>query len=57
MALLLYRRGQKHYVLLLDKSYENEVNLREQNTPFKCCQHVELLMYIERGLDLFIQAT
>ena len=36
------------YVRLLNKPYENEVPLRGQNIPLKCCQPLELLKYIER---------
>ena len=32
---------------LLNKLYENEVILREQNLFLKCCQRLELLTYIE----------
>ena len=45
------------YVRLLNKPYENEVTLRGQKIPLKCCQQAELLLYIERELDLSIQLT
>ena len=41
------------YVRLLNKTYENEVTLRGQKIHLKCCQHAELLMYIERGFIFF----
>ena len=37
------------------KSYENEVNLREQNISLKCCKPLELLIYFEKGFHIFIQ--
>ena len=44
------------YTRLLDKPYENEVTLREQNPPLKCCQPFEILNCgLRRGLDLSIQ--
>ena len=36
-----------------DKPYENNVTLRVQTKPLKCCQHTELLIYIERGFRSF----
>ena len=41
------------YVWLLNKPYENEVTLKGQNTPLKCCQPLELLLYIEREFRSF----
>ena len=41
------------YVWLLNKPYENEVTLRGQNIPLKCCKHAKLLMCIGRGLRSF----
>ena len=38
---------------LLNKSYENEVTLREQDICWKCCQPLELLTYIKRGFRYF----
>ena len=38
---------------LLDKPYENEIMLRGQNIPLKCCQPLELPMHIERGYRSF----
>ena len=47
------------YIWLLKKPYENEneVTLRGQKISFRCWQHAELLMYIERGFSLSIQLT
>ena len=46
----------KVYKLLLDKPYENEVTLREQNLPSKCCQPLEILtqfkkVYVDLSLE------
>ena len=41
------------YVRLLSKTYENEVTLIRQKIHLKCCQHAELLMFIERGFRFF----
>ena len=39
-----YSYGQSlTYVWLLNKPYENEVALREQNIPLKCCQPLDFL--------------
>ena len=38
---------------ILNKPYENEVTLRGQNILLKCCQPLELLMYIGRGFRSF----
>ena len=38
---------------LVNEHYENEVTLRDQNLPLKCCQPLEMLMYIERGFRSF----
>ena len=35
--------------------YENGVILRGQNLPLRCYQPLELLMYVEKGLDLSIE--
>ena len=40
------------YIQLLNKPYENEVTLTGQNPPLKCCQHLELLTQLKRGIDL-----
>ena len=40
------------YIRLLNKPYENEVTLTGQNPPLKCCQHLELLTQLKRGIDL-----
>ena len=42
------------YIRLLNKHYENEVTLTQQNPPLKCCQPLQLLTHFERGLDLLI---
>ena len=42
------------YIRLLNKPYENEVNLTGQKTPLKCCQPLEFLTHFKMGLDLFI---
>ena len=51
----IYSYGQWtfSYIRSLNKSYENEVTLREQKLPLKCCQLTELLIYIERGFRSF----
>ena len=36
----------------VNKPYENEVTLREQNPPLKYCQHLEILTPLKTGLDL-----
>ena len=40
-------------VRLLNKPYGNEVTLRGQKPPLKCCQSLEQLMYIRRGGVIF----
>ena len=40
------------YIRLLDKPYENEVTLTGQKPSLKCCQHLELLTQLKRGIDL-----
>ena len=42
----------KVYKRSLNKPYENEVTLRGQNPPLKCCQDLEILTLFEKGLDL-----
>ena len=42
----------KVYKRLLNKPYENEVTLREQNPPLKCCQPLDILTSFEMGIDL-----
>ena len=42
------------YKRLLNKPYENEVTLTEQNPPLEYCQPVELLGQLKRSLDLKI---
>ena len=37
---------------LLNKPYENEVTLTRQKPPLKCCQLLELLTQLKRGIDL-----
>ena len=44
---------QQQHVRLLNKPYENEVALKGQNIPLKCCQVLELLMYIEKEFRSF----
>ena len=41
------------YVQLLNRPYGYEVIARGQNIPLKCCQSLELLMYIGRGIKSF----
>ena len=41
------------YIRFLKKPYVNGVTLREQNSPLKCCQPVQLITYSERGLTYF----
>ena len=41
------------YIGLLKMLYENEVTLKGQNIPLKCCQILKLLIYIEKGLTFF----
>ena len=38
---------------LLNKYYWNEVFLRGQNLPLKCCQHLKMLIYFEEMLRFF----
>ena len=45
------------YKRLLNKPYENEVNLTWQNQPLKHCWSLEILTQIERDLDLSILKT
>ena len=40
------------YKRLLNKPYENEVTFISQNLPLKCCQSLELLTQLKRGIDL-----
>ena len=40
------------YVQLLNKPYENEVTLTRQKLPLKCCQPLETLRHLIKGLDL-----
>ena len=42
------------YIRLLNKPYENMVNLTGQNQPLKCCQPLEFLTHFKMGLDVFI---
>ena len=42
------------YIWLLNKPYENEVNLTGQNPPLKCCQPLEFLTNFKMGLDCFL---
>ena len=42
------------YKWLLNKPYENEVTLTEQNPPLKYCQPLELLTQLKKGLDLLM---
>ena len=39
---------------LVNKPYVNEVTLRGQNPPLKCCQPLEILVDFMKGLDLSI---
>ena len=41
----------------LNKPYENEVTLREQNICLKCYQPLELMLYFGKGLDLSKQSV
>ena len=41
------------HVWLVDKSYEDEDTLREQNLPLKCCQPFEELIHFEEGFRSF----
>ena len=43
----------KVYKRLLNKPHENEVTLRGQKPPLKCCQPFELLTYFEKGIRSF----
>ena len=40
------------YIRLLNKPYENEVTLTGQNPHLKCCQLLELLTQLKKGIDL-----
>ena len=40
------------YVRLLNKPYKNEVTLREQKKPLKCCYSLHFLHAFLKGLDL-----
>ena len=42
-----------YVVWLLNKPYKIEVTLKGQNIPLKCCQPLELLIYLERGFRSF----
>ena len=42
------------YVRLLSKPYENEVTLTGQNTPLKCCQHLEIQYTVRKRVDVLI---
>ena len=43
----------KQTASLVNKYYENEVTLREQNLPLKYCQPLEKLIYFEEGFRSF----
>ena len=45
------------YIRLLNKPYENEVILREQNPPLKCNWPLEISTSFEMGLDLLLLIT
>ena len=34
---------------LVNKHYENEVTLREEDLPLKCCLPLKMLMYFKKG--------
>ncbi len=40
---------EKVYKLLLNKPYVNGVTLKEQNTPLKCWQPLEILTWFKMG--------
>ena len=42
------------YVRLQNKPYENEVALREQKIPFKCCQSLNFWSAFLKGLDILL---
>ena len=42
------------YKQLLNKPYENEVNLTGQNPPLQFCLPLELFSPLKKGLDLLI---
>ena len=41
------------YIRFLDKPYVNEVTLRGQNPPSKCCKYLKLLTYFEKMFRSF----
>ena len=41
------------YIRLHTKPHEYEINTRAPNIYLKCCQHLELLIYFEKGLRSF----
>ena len=45
----------KLYLRLLNKPYVNGVTLREENLPLKCCQPLEILTSLKKGLHFSIQ--
>ena len=42
------------YIRLLNMPYGNEVILRGQNIPLKCCQPLDFLYTSLKGLDLLL---
>ena len=42
------------YIWVLNKPYENEVTLTEQNPRSKCCQHLETWHSLKKCLDLLM---
>ena len=48
------KKMSKHYIRLLNKPYENKVNLTWHNPPLKCCQSLEISTQLKRGLDLLM---
>ena len=42
------------YKRSLNKPYENEVTMTGQKPPSKCCQHLETLHTLRKGLDLLM---
>ena len=45
---------QMNIIPLLSKPYVNEVTLREQKLPLKCCQPLNIQNAFLKGLDLLI---
>ena len=45
---------QSEMAALLNKPYENDVTLRGQNIPLKCCQPLDFLYTSLKGLDLLM---